>query len=129
LKTEAVAETFGSAANSSLIGIIIAQLFAGQIIKKIIPLFLTLQLNLHMMTNLNFPANVSMIFNALKDSIELKELKEMIFGALEESTWKETFMSIKEEAETSGMIVFVAPPVCILFLMCAFMCIRCCKKV
>jgi hypothetical protein len=40
-----------------------------------------------MMNNMNFPANVAMIFGALLDAIELKAVKDAIFGLLEESSW------------------------------------------
>jgi hypothetical protein len=40
-----------------------------------------------MMNTMNFPANVSMVFGALLDAIELKAVKEAIFGLLEESEW------------------------------------------
>jgi hypothetical protein len=62
---------------------IVLQLVAGQIIKKIIPLFLTVQLMYIVLTVYNSPANTVVVFSELDDALQLGMLKRLIFDHLE----------------------------------------------
>jgi hypothetical protein len=67
------------------IGLIIAQTLSGQVIKKVIPLYLTLQLMFFVLVEYLTPINVNTIYEALEDTLKLGMIKRLILSKFEES--------------------------------------------
>ena len=70
------------------IGLIIAQTLSGQVIKKVIPLYLTLQLMFFVLVEYLTPINVNTIYEALEDTLKLGMIKRLIFSKFEAVTIK-----------------------------------------
>jgi hypothetical protein len=84
----------------NLILVIIGQVFAGKIIKKIVPLFLTLQLLFHTLVKLDFPVNTQTIFDALDDAIKLGALKRLVFKKIESDGYMDQAQDFTENIDS-----------------------------
>jgi hypothetical protein len=121
-----MAEAASTAVTVNIFALIVGQIFAGQLIKKIIPLFLTMQLIFYSVLKLDFfPVNALTLVTMLDEAIKLEALKAYVFDYLEEN---QTIETIKETANETGMIVLIGIPFIITLTGIAILISYCCKK-
>jgi hypothetical protein len=125
VKVETMADSASSVVNANIFLFIVGQVFAGQLIKKIVPLFLTMQIIFYVVLELPFPLNTTTVLKALDDAIKLLALKELIFSKLEDN---ESLESIKELADESGMVVLIGVPLIVVLTIVSIIITCCCKK-
>jgi hypothetical protein len=109
----------------NLVGMIVAQVFAGQVIKKLVSLLLILQIMFATLLRFNSPINTSSVFKELDDAVQLGMLKRLIFDQLKDYDYMQ---KVEDIANQSGMIIFIGLPVVALILIFALV-LLCCKSV